>query len=71
MVQEFAANHAIRRADPAARLVKVDRSGIEVDGRTYRRSLQLYLRRQPYAFWLSPSRLAVRVVDLLALLGVW
>lgn len=70
MVQEFAANQALRRAFPQAKLVKVDRGLTEIDGRRYHRSLQLYLRRGPYRFSLSRAKFAVRFHDLMALLGM-
>jgi hypothetical protein len=70
MVQEFAANRALRRAFPQAEVIKVDRVRTEVDGRRFHRSLQLYLRRGPYRFRLSRRKGAVRLHDLLALLGL-
>jgi len=70
MVQEFAANHALRRAFPAAEVIKVDRFRTEVDGRRFHRSLQLYRRRGPYRFRLSRSKIVVRSHDVLALLGL-
>jgi hypothetical protein len=69
MLQEFAANHALRRSFPAAEVIKVDRFRMEIDGRRFHRSLLLYLRRRPYRFRLSRSKLVVRLHDLLSLLG--
>jgi hypothetical protein len=66
MRQEFAANRALRRAFPEASIIKVDHVRTEIDGRRFHRSLQLYLRRRPYRFRLSRSKLAVRVHDLLS-----
>lgn len=68
MLQEFAANHALRRLFPDAQVIKVDRVRTEIDGARFHRSLQLYLRRRPYAFWLGRSKLAVRLHDLTAIL---
>jgi len=70
MLQEFAANHALRRVFPAAEVIKVDHIRTEVDGRRFHRSLQLYLRRGPYRFRLSRSKLAVRLHDMLGLTGL-
>lgn len=70
MLQEFAVNRALRRAFPQAEIIKVDHTRTEIDGRRFHRSLQLYLRRRPYRFRLSRSKLAVRLHDVLALLGV-
>ena len=70
MVQEFAANRALRRAFPGARVIKVDHVRTEIDGQRFHRSLQLYLRRGPYRFRLSRSKLRVRLHDVLGLLGV-
>jgi hypothetical protein len=70
MLQEFAANRALKRALPAAGIVKVDRTLTEIDGQRFHRSLQLYLRRRPYRFRLSRSKLLVRLHDVLSLLGV-
>jgi hypothetical protein len=70
MLQEFAANHALRRAFPQAEVIKVDRVRLEVDGERFHRSLLLYLRRRPYRFRLSRSKLQVRLHDVLVLLGM-
>ena len=70
MLQEFAANRALRRAFPQAEIIRVDHTRTEIDGARFHRSLQLYVRRRPYRFRLSRSKLAVRLHDLLALLGV-
>lgn len=70
MVQEFAANHALKRAFPEAEVIKVDRVRTEIDGARFHRSLQLYLRRGPYSFRLSRSKLWVRLHDMLGLLGL-
>jgi len=68
MVQEFAANRALRRAFPEAETIKVDRFRTEVGDRRFHRSLQLYLRRGPYRFRLSRRKAAVRLHDVLTLL---
>ncbi len=65
MHQEFAANFALRRAFPSAETIKVDRSGIEIDGIRYRRPWSLHQRNRPYRFKLSQSRLWVRIYDLM------
>ena len=70
MLQEFAANRALRRAFPAAEIVKVDRTRTEIDGQRFHRSLLLYLRRSPYCFRLSRSKLSVRLHDVLGLFGL-
>jgi hypothetical protein len=69
MLQEFAANRALQRALPAASVIKVHRVCTEIDGARFHRSLQLYLRRRPYRFRLSRSKLLVRLHDWAMLLG--
>ncbi|HKI98496.1 MAG TPA: hypothetical protein VKB51_08505 [bacterium] len=69
MLQEFAANRALRRAFPEAEIIKVDSARMEVDDRRFHRSMQLYLRRGPYRFRLSRSKLQVRLYDVLHVLG--
>ena len=69
VLQEFAANRALQRAFPQARAIRVDRVRTEIDGQRFHRSLLLYLRRRPYRFRLSRSKLRVRLHDLLGLLG--
>lgn len=63
MLQEFAANRALRRAFPEAEVIKVDRVRTEIDGARYHRSLLLYVRRRPYRFLLSRKKLLVRLHD--------
>jgi hypothetical protein len=70
MVQEFAANNALRRAFPAAQVIKVDRVYMEIDGERFQRSALVYLRSRPYRFRLSRSRWQVRLHDVLTLLGM-
>lgn len=68
MLQEFAANSALRREFPEAETIKVFHARTEIDGQRYHRSLQLYLRRRPYRFLLGRSKLVVRLFDLRCLL---
>ncbi|HEX9841853.1 MAG TPA: hypothetical protein VGC20_03845 [bacterium] len=70
MLQEFAVNQALKRAFPQAEVIKVDRVRTEIDGARFHRSLLLYLRRGPYRFRLSRSKLQVRLHDVLGLLGL-
>ena len=70
MVQEFAANNALRRTFPAAEVIKVFRAYLELDGARFHRSLQLYVRRGPYRFYLSRTKVLVRLHDCVALLGL-
>lgn len=65
MHQEFAANFALQRAFPSAEVIKVDRSGIEIDGIRFRRPSALYGGNRPYRFKLSQSRLLARIHDLM------
>lgn len=65
MHQEFAANFALRRAFPSAAVIRVDRSGIEIDGKRFHRPWMLHKRHRPYRFKLSQSRLWVRIYDLM------
>ena len=64
MHQEFAANFALQRALPSAGVIRVDQTGIDIDGVRYHRPVILHRRKKPYRFKLSQSRLAVRFHDL-------
>lgn len=67
MRQEFAANFALQRAFPEAQEIRVDRSGIQIDGQRFRRPLAVHQRRKPYVFKLGRSKLLVRFYDLAGL----
>ena len=65
MHREFAANFALHRALPSAAVIRVDRTGIDIDGIRYRRPVILHRRNRPYRFKLSQSKLEVRFYDLM------